>query len=364
MRTALIVAAIVTLVALAYAAPSVVQLVVIGATVSLVLSFPVRLLSRFMRRGVAILLVMVTLILLSLLALVTLIPFLITELTALVTATPELVARLELLLEDVLQQMWERGFLPTRPEEVLNRLRLGLFDRAQAFTELLLDNVLSTLASTLGLLIAAFGVVFIATYLLVDIRRLKAFYLRSFTRSYRPDGLYLWDTLADSLSRYLGGLVVSITIQGTMAGVALWMIGVPYAALLGLWMAMTAIVPYIGAFVGAAPAVIIALTISFPTAVLTALAYLVINQIEGNFLTPRIQGEAVRVHPLLVFLAIITGAQIAGILGAVLAVPTLAVVRVLADFFAARLRVRPPGAPGADLEPNVLEVPEDDLPKP
>jgi len=125
--------------------------------------------------------------------------------------------------------------------------------------------------------------------------------------------------------------------------------------LLGLWMTVTALVPYLGAFLGAIPAVVIALTISFPTAMLTAVVYLVINQIEGNFLTPRIQGQAVRVHPVLIFLAVIAGSQFAGILGVVLAVPTLAVLRVLADFFAARLRVESPKS-------TVLQVPQDNMP--
>jgi len=71
-------------------------------------------------------------------------------------------------------------------------------------------------------------------------------------------------------------------------------------------------------------------------------AYLVINQIEGNVLTPRIQSAAVKVHPLLVFLAVIAGGEIAGLAGAALAVPIVAMLRVLVSFFAARLRVEQP----------------------
>ena len=78
------------------------------------------------------------------------------------------------------------------------------------------------------------------------------------------------------------------------------------------------------------------------TALLTAGAYLVINQVEGNILTPRIQGEAVKVHQVLVFLAVFTGGEIGGLLGAAMAVPLLAVLRVLVGFFADRLRVQSP----------------------
>ena len=67
---------------------------------------------------------------------------------------------------------------------------------------------------------------------------------------------------------------------------------------------------------------------------------------------PRIQGDAVKVHPLLVFLAVIAGGEIAGLLGAAFAVPILAVLRVLAGFFAERLRVRPARSNGAAREPS------------
>ena len=80
-----------------------------------------------------------------------------------------------------------------------------------------------------------------------------------------------------------------------------------------------------------------ALTVSLTTALLTALLFLGIQQLEGNFLTPKIQGDTLRVHPILVFLAVIIGGGLGGILGVVVAVPTLAVLRVLFDFIRVRL---------------------------
>ena len=74
------------------------------------------------------------------------------------------------------------------------------------------------------------------------------------------------------------------------------------------------------------------------TAILTIVAYVLIQQLEGNFLTPRIQGQALLVHPIVVLLAVIAGGEVAGLAGIIFAVPTLAVFRVLFDFFRARLR--------------------------
>lgn len=115
------------------------------------------------------------------------------------------------------------------------------------------------------------------------------------------------------------------------------MLGVPYALVLGAWVSITAIVPYIGAWIGAVPALLVALTISPTTALWVALLFLAIQQLEGNFLTPKIQGDTLHVHPILVFLAVIVGGGLAGILGIIVAVPALAVLRVLFDFFRVRL---------------------------
>ncbi len=98
-----------------------------------------------------------------------------------------------------------------------------------------------------------------------------------------------------------------------------------------------AFIPYLGAWLGAIPAEIVALTVSPTTALLTAVLFLGIQQLEGNFLTPKIQGNTLRVHPVLVFLAVIVGGGLGGIIGVIVAVPSLAVGRVLFDFFRVRL---------------------------
>jgi predicted PurR-regulated permease PerM len=99
-----------------------------------------------------------------------------------------------------------------------------------------------------------------------------------------------------------------------------------------------AMIPYLGAWISGSLAVIVALTVSPTTALLTALLFLGMQQLEGNFLTPKIQGNTLHVHPILVFLAVIIGGGLGGILGVIVAVPALAVLRVLFDFFRVRLK--------------------------
>jgi len=138
-----------------------------------------------------------------------------------------------------------------------------------------------------------------------------------------------------------------IVIQGALAGVALYFLGVPYAILIGAWVSVTAIIPYLGAFLGGIPAVIVALAFESQTfesrtttALLVVASYVLIQQLESNVLTPRVQGQALRVHPIIVLLAVIGGGEIAGLVGVIFAVPVLAMMRVLLDFFRARVRMK------------------------
>ncbi len=340
LRLILIIATFVLLYLLAAAAPSIPRLLILGATVALVLSFPVRVLSRWMHRSWAIFLAVGSTIFFSLLLLLLLIPFLISEISDFIMVLPEIIDDTRELARTALQEFNNRGWIDQDPDALVADLEAGLFSRAQVLAETILANLLEGTTRTLSILISTFGVIFIATYLLIDIPRFKQTFINAFAANYRTDAEQLWTTIGDSLSRYLGGLLVSITIQGVMAAIGLWLLGIPYYFLLGLWMAATAILPYIGAFLGGIPAVIIALTISWQLAVLTVVLYVVINQTEGNLITPRIQGNADKVHPLMIFIAVLLGSELGGVLGAIIAVPTLAIVRVLAEFFWVRLPVR------------------------
>jgi predicted PurR-regulated permease PerM len=175
--------------------------------------------------------------------------------------------------------------------------------------------------------------------LLSDSRRIKAALLRAAHHSYRRDVRALWDAFGQTLSRFLGGLMLTATTEGLLAAIALAFLGVPYAFVLGAWVSVTAIIPYVGALLGYAPALLLALSISPTTALAALLLCLLINLLVGNVLAPRIQGQAVRVHPVLVFVATVIGGELFGLPGIVLAVPAMALLRVLFDFFRVRVRV-------------------------
>ena len=120
---------------------------------------------------------------------------------------------------------------------------------------------------------------------------------------------------------YIRGQLLLGVIVGTLSGIAYFVLGVPYAVLLGLLAGIFELVPIVGPVVAGAVAALVALTQPFPLVVWVVLAAIAIQQIENNLLVPRISGGSVGLHPLAAFLAVLVGVEIAGIIGALFAVP-------------------------------------------
>lgn len=337
-RTFIILGVVALILLVAWRVPDAVVMMLGSIALALILSFPIRLFTRVMPRGLAILSSYLLLAALLALAVASIVPVIADQLGSLIQAVPGVVNRAINSLDAVLMPLEERGIITRSPEELLSDAGQDLTNVVRQVAGRVLGGAIGIVSGTVGAAVALFGIIFISAYLLIDVRRIRAAFLLATPHAYRRDVNKLWSDFSYSLSRYLGGLALSMTVQGALSAVALFFIGVPYALLLGLWVALTAVLPYIGAWLGAVPAVLIALSVSPTTALLTALLFLAIQQLEGNFLTPRIQSEALRVHPIIVFLAVIIGTGLFGIVGAIFAVPALSVIRVLFDFFRARLK--------------------------
>jgi predicted PurR-regulated permease PerM len=331
-------AIVATLMVVLWAVPSALISVVGGFGLALVLSFPVRALSRLMPRGLAILVSFLALLGLVVLAILILVPILVLQGAALVSALPDIVNNAQRYLLAGLELLDRNGLLPGTTDEMVASIGENLSGSARDIAGGVLGGAFGVVSEGFRFAFSLFGVLFVAAYMLIDVRRFKTAYLLAFPTRYRRDARDLWNAFGLTLSRYLNGLALDLAIQGAISAVALYLIGVPYALALGAFVSLTALIPYIGAWLGAIPAVIVAFTVS-PTAVLlTAIVFLVIQQLEGNFLMPKIQGQSLNVHPVLVFLAVIIGGGLAGLIGVLFAIPALAVLRVLFDFFRARVR--------------------------
>jgi predicted PurR-regulated permease PerM len=354
-RNVLLAIAATAVLLLFWRAPSLPRLLLTGAALALVLSFPVRLLSRIIPRGIAIAVVVLTMLAVLVVAAVVLVPIAVSQLASLAGQAPGLLNEGYRYAREVVVELVERGILDTSPQEAMRQLQANGAQRLEALAQEIVARAFDTLSGTVNGVFTALSTILIAVYLLADGERFKNGIIRLLPRQFRDDALALWDDVGWALSRYLGGLLVSLTFQGVASTIVLVLLDVPYALLLGIWTTMGAIIPFVGSYIGAIPAAAVGFTVSPTTGILVILAYVVINMIDGNLIAPRVQGQAIRVPPLFVFLAVITGGQIAGVWGALIAVPVLAVVRVVVDFLTDRVVVQ-------DRPPEPLPVALVDLP--
>ncbi|GAA4675594.1 AI-2E family transporter [Streptomyces chumphonensis] len=201
---------------------------------------------------------------------------------------------------------------------------------------------------------------FVCLFLLYDGRRVWQWCLRFVPLSAREGvagaGPRAWITLTG----YVRGTVIVAMIDAIGIGVGIWVLGVPMAVPLAVIVFLFAFVPLVGAVVSGALAVVVAfVTNGLVTALLALGVVLLVQQIEGNVLQPFILGRMVQVHPLAVVLTVTSGSLLAGIPGAVLSVPLVAVVNTVVGYLRAYAEERNPqarrvhGATATDVSPAV-----------
>ena len=139
----------------------------------------------------------------------------------------------------------------------------------------------------------------------------------------------LWTSVESKVGGWLRGQLVLCLIIGVTATTFYGIVGLEFWPLLGLWAGITEIIPILGPWLGAIPAVLVALTMGPEMALIVAIFFLVMQSLENWVLVPRVMRGAVGLTPLTVFVAIIAGTQLMGITGAILAIPIAAGLQVV-----------------------------------
>ncbi|WP_409237973.1 AI-2E family transporter [Streptomyces sp. PA5.6] len=268
-------------------------------------------------------------------------------------------------IEDLRKWLLNSPFHVT--EDQINDIAKSLRDAVGANTEELtsagLEGVTVIVETLTGILLAMFSTLF----LLYDGKRIWQWFLKLVPAQARPGiagaGPRAWRTL----TAYVRGTVIVALIDAIFIGLGIYFLGVPMAVPLAVIIFLAAFVPLVGAVVSGALAVVVALvTQGVFTAVMALVVVLAVQQIEGHILQPFILGRAVRVHPLAVILSVAAGGMIAGVGGAVVAVPLVAVTNTVVGYLRAYSREaalkqapQPRGATAMDASP-VGAAPVDD----
>jgi len=205
-------------------------------------------------------------------------------------------------------------------------------------------GIVTTFASSILNVVIVFVIGF---YLLRDGPALKGRLRQALPVHYRARYDFVVDALSFVVGGYVRAQVTMAVIIGTLAGVGTWLLGVPYPVVIGITVGLLELIPIVGALLGSVLAIAIALFTSVNLALLVIGYFIVIHFLEAYVLGPRITGVRVNLHPLVALLAMLVGIEIAGLLGALFAVPLAGLANVFVRAFYFDIRAHNPSAFGA-----------------
>jgi predicted PurR-regulated permease PerM len=195
------------------------------------------------------------------------------------------------------------------------------------------SDAVGTVASAIwGFVGGVFGVLtilIVAFYLLVDAEGIVRAMVRLFPRAERARVRDAFQRAAGKVSAWLAGQLLLGAIIGTTAAIGLWILGVPYFYVLALIAGIGELIPIVGPVLAAIPAIAVAFSVSPALALGVGLFFIVQQQVENHILVPKIMSRQVGISPVVVIMALLVGGSLLGIVGAILAVPTAAILQVL-----------------------------------
>jgi len=194
----------------------------------------------------------------------------------------------------------------------------------------MLNRSIHLIPGIVTLVISLVLILFMTFFLLKDGRRLKKSFIEKLPNRYFETTISLVHKIESQLGSFIRGqLLVSLCI-GVLATCALAILGVPYFLVIGMVAGMANMIPYFGPIVGAIPAVILNIIDkgSLSSALVVILAFLLIRLIDDTLVSPNILGRSLKIHPLLVIMAIFIGGEMFGVMGLLLCIPVTGIIKV------------------------------------
>lgn len=254
-------------------------------------------------------------------------PRMVGQLNSMVEAIPSYAGQVQKVSEDV-ESRYSRAGLPEDMRRIIDN-RIGWLEQR------VLGLVSRAISGIMGLMEQLFSILLapvLAFYLLRDFGRFKEEFFSLVPHRWQNDVVILAGEINRVLESYIRGYLLVCVIVGVLTGAAMFLLGVEFALLLGLFAGLTELIPYFGPFIGSLPAVSLALLKSKWLALKVVLAFIAIQQLEGNVISPKILGDRVGLHPLAVILALVVAGEMFGLPGMLLAVPAAAILKILVSF--------------------------------
>ncbi len=224
---------------------------------------------------------------------------------------------------------------------IFNDIEKVIMENFAEIQDSLIEGIKSFLGAIVGMTSKIINIILtpiLTLYFLVDkevfVKKLK----KAIPKRFREDTIYLASTIDNSLSKFIKGRLLMSLYVGVFTSVMLWILGVDFAIVIGFITGLFDIVPYIGPFIGYIPALFFAFLESPIKAVWVSILFVFIQWAENNLLGPKILGENMGIHPLVILLSIIIGGGIFGVFGMIIAIPLVAVSKIIYEFILYKLQ--------------------------
>ncbi len=206
-------------------------------------------------------------------------------------------------------------------DEFLLKIRIAISTNSPNLISVLAAMLLSSVVNLLLIPIVSF-------YFLKDFEKILAFFKRVIIPKYRMTVVNLFSRIDNKIGSYLRSQILLMTIISILAMIGYKIIGLPYFYLFALFIGLTNVIPYIGAYIGAAPPIIYLIVSGGDLKLIFFVVgvNVLIQVIEGNFLQPYIMSKSLEYHPLVIILAMLLAGEFLGPLGIIFAVPSLIII--------------------------------------
>ena len=248
------------------------------------------------------------------------VPAFITELEQLSEQLPELIRT----YEDMIWMLYEStAFLPEAVHDKMDVFISGMEKRLDRRITLVLESLFHV--GEFAVLLAVVPV--LVFYFLKDQKVIFRWIRQLLPGKWRQKYVRILTAVDESLGNYIRGQLILSLAVATVTYIFYNLLDLKYALLLAVFTGIMNVIPYFGPLIGAIPAVLITATVSFKLVIMVLLANGLVQLLEGSLLSPYIMGKSVNIHPILLIFILLAGAETAGILGMILAVPAVTIFR-------------------------------------
>lgn len=191
------------------------------------------------------------------------------------------------------------------------------------------SSIGSFVSSIAGIVMLIVTVPFILFYMLKDGHKMIPAIQKYFPEKHKGEMVGLLKKMSETIEKYISGQMIECLFVGVGTSLGYMIIGVDYAFLFGVIAGLTNMIPYIGPYIGLAPAVIVTVFADPWKAVFACIVVLIVQQIDGNIIYPNVIGKSLDIHPLTIIIILLVAGNLAGLLGMILGVPFYAVCKTI-----------------------------------